>query len=276
MVNPADCDQSVNGHYLVPNVDRKVLYSRQDARNPVPASLYGRGDEATNTGVPLYAWSPNVRLFFNVEQAAAKSPSHRQVPSEGWCGLAGLLGFTQQGPDFDFGEQATILAKVQKEMGDANKPTTGVMGKNDCREFAKLLQGLIATGADRPAPPALGVGIPAAAPAQVGDQLNHDDFVIDSKVAYHSATIVAADGASTVTLEANAGKDLEAPEFFIHAGLAGFMAANNETCDNGTKGDITRLAHQGVAPQRLQPARLDPTTMRNGVGRSVADTVAIV
>lgn len=269
--------QSENGSYIVPNNDQTTLYSRQGATDPVPASLYTRGQDVTNEAQPtaLTSWTPNVRLFSNAEHGVANTRRTETVPSDAFCGLAGLLGYTQNVPQHNQ-EDGMIAGLHANVNGQPGSPTTGVIGKNDCGEFATHLQHLIGAGTDAPQ------NQPATSDrdTRVGDKMKHN-LTDPDDCPYHYATIVAADGASKVTLEANAGADLQAPEFFIRDGIQGFMAANNAEYDNGEDFEITRLEkqsadeHQQSLNNNMLNANPDePETYRTVGGRKITDTVS--
>ena len=92
-----------------------------------------------------------------------------------------------------------------------------IIGKNDCRAFASRLQELIGASAD------------GSASDEVGDRWQHN--VSNEKgnsVGEHAATVVAQDGQSRVTLEANVDKDLTKPQFAMYGGSADFVETNKQ------------------------------------------------
>ncbi len=262
------CENSATGNYSIPINNRKTLYSKTSAPDPVPRSLYSKGNEVTNDLNPinLNSWTPNVRLFSNAERATAQTNRTQEVPSDALCGLAGFLGFTMQVPQHDL-EDNLITDLRNNSDGGINAPTTGILGKNDCMEFATHLQHLIGVGTDRPD---LSEDL---SETRIGDKMGHI-LTNSDDCPYHYATIVAADGASKITLEANAGKDLTSPEFFIHAGINGFMQANNQDYDNGTQHTITHIGERTLDEHQdaLDRKMLNEQTYRTQQGRKLTDT----
>jgi hypothetical protein len=272
VVDRANATESSTGDYIIPNDDKKILYSKTTATNPVPASLYIQGNDVTSDLVPinLNSWTPNVRLFSDMERGQAQTNRTQEVPSDAFCGLAAHFGSTMQVPQHDL-EDGMIDGLMANITGLPNAPTTGLLGKNDCGEFADQLQNLIGAGNDRPALPAHRGPLET----QVGDKMKHT-LTDPDDCPYHYSTIVAADGVSKVTLEANAGESLSAPEFFIRGGIRGFMRDNNEDYDNGTDHTITRLSSKTTLENRqaLDTHKLDQPAYRTTGGRKITDTVS--
>lgn len=277
IVDPTQTTQSPNGLYMVPNGDQTTLYSRRDAPAPVPASLYQRSEETTSGEAPreLYSWTPNARLFSDAEQGIAQTTRTKNVPSRGLCGLAGHLGMEDQVPDhgMEDGLIDTLRGRIDGEEGS---PSKGIIGKNDCGEFATHLQHMIGAGPDAPGP----LAHADDRDIRVGDRMKHN-LTDPDDCPHHYATVVAEDGPSKVTLEANAGADLSAPEFHLRNGVQGFMDANNEDFDNGEDFEIRRLdddtaeGHKAaLAGKKLNADESERETYRTVGGRKISSTVA--
>lgn len=201
-----------NGAYLV-GKGGSVLYSRLQADDPVPVGLYQRRNEKTTSGTQYYEWTPNVRF----------------------------LRSNESGESIDIGALTREIEEPTGRTGDI-LPTLGIVGKNDCSNFATALQALIyESGAVRSRNRDT---LPIESLAQerdelvvsVGDMMKHY-FQSDDELSchYHAATVVARDGADVVTLEGHVSRDLGAPEFHIRHGLAGFVGDNNRSRDYGDK-----------------------------------------
>ncbi|MDY6948846.1 MAG: hypothetical protein SXG53_24390 [Pseudomonadota bacterium] len=282
VVDQATAEHSANNQYFIAPGNRSILYSDVNAAAPLPTGLYARGNDALNdlAQTPLYSWTPNVRLFSNAEAGTAGTNRTRQVPSDSFCGLAGMLGFTMDVPDHTL--EDNLIGNLRGRItGLANAPTRGVIGKNDCREFATYLHNAIGSE----------IAAPNAAPrapqeTRLGDRMGHT-LTDPNDCPYHYATIVATDAASKVTLEANAGFDLTEPEFFLRNGITGFMNANNANYDNGQAHTITGIEtssqvnhqaalHQSHLQQNAQQRGTYATTGNGGGGRRITATVAEV
>lgn len=272
VINPAACTVSQNGHYLVPQATPQVLYSTPIATDPVPARLYTQGADQTNANPPilLRSWTPNVRLLSKAEQSHFAIHRTKQVLKEGICGC---LGGTKTVPNHDAEE--ALIANIQRVNRQHGNPTTGILGKNDCGEFATYLRHLIGASADAPNAPAPRL----ANQVYTGDTMHHEFHNHESDY-YHYATIVGTDGGSKVTLEAHAGRDMTAPEFDIMNGIAGFRAKN---LAGGFVHDNERIIPlEGATPAEhldaLASSSLNEDTftdrdIRTTGGRKISDTV---
>ena len=268
VVNAATAEQSVNSQYFIDPASRQVLYSDTNATDPLPTGLYSRGNDALNNlaQTPLFSWTPNVRLFSNSEAITAGTNRTQQVPSDSLCGLAGMLGFTKDIPDHTL--EDGLIGNLQGQItGLPNAPTRGVIGKNDCREFANYLHHAIGEE----------VVAPNTAPrghqeTRLGDRMGHT-LTDPNDCPFHYATIVATDAASKVTLEANAGFNLTAPEFFIRNGITGFMNANNATFNNGQNHTITGIETSSQVSHLadLQKGKLNRNAQQPGTYTTVGD-----
>jgi len=137
------------------------------------------------------------------------------------------------------GLERTVRDRIDQQHGS---PTMGVVGPNDCRGWATQLRYMIAK---QLRPDQLQDGGEQTdfdlddgaevAPMQRGDQMTHTFRGVEGACSYHSATVVATDHPSVVTLEAHASKDLTAPEFHVRAGLPGFVHDNDTTTEGGSR-----------------------------------------
>lgn len=272
VVNAATAEQSVNGQYFIDPASRQVLYSDTNAAPPLPTGLYSRGNDTLNNFAltPLFSWTPNVRLFSDAEATTAGTNRKQQVPSDSLCGLAGMLGFTKDIPDHTL--EDGLIGNLQGQItGLPNAPTRGVIGKNDCQEFANYLHHAIGSE----------IAIPNMTPrapqeTRLGDKMGHT-LNDPNDCPYHYATIVATDAASKVTLEANAGFNLTAPEFFIRNGITGFMNANNANFNNGLEHTITGIETSSQVSHQadLQKGRLNQDAQQRGTYATVGDANGI-
>lgn len=274
VINPAACTVSQNGHYLVPQANPQILYSTAAATDPVPARLYTQGADQTNVNppIPLRSWTPNVRLFSKQENSNIRAHK-KQVPS--W-GIFGLLGLKKDVPDPDHSLETPLINEINQTINQNHNPTTGILGKNDCGEFATYLRHLIGASADAPNAPAPRV----ANQAYTGDTMYHEFHNQESDY-YHYATIVGTDGVSKVTLEAHAGRDMTAPEFDIMNGITGFRAKNlaGGFVHNNERiiplEEATPAEHlDALASSSLDEATLNERDIRTTGARKIIDTVA--
>ncbi|MFZ6776478.1 DUF4157 domain-containing protein [Undibacterium sp. Ji83W] len=195
----AHADASANNQYFIKTNQRQVLYSLRTVAGPRPSALYHKENERSATGIDLYKWTPNVRLFGNAERADIESIG---------VNTSNLMRNMDDG-----------IKNPQMTADTVSLPSQGVLGKNDCRGLGGVLNAMISQeGMDNTA--LLGNTM------EVGDQMTHN-FPLHADCQYHSATVVAKDLPSLVTLEADVSKDRSRPEFYIRGGVAGFVAANN-------------------------------------------------
>lgn len=196
--------RSENGLYMTKKNDSSVLYSTLDANKPLPTGLYVESEEKFYKGFRkssrVKKWEPNVGLFKDHSES-------RDLEREK---MANTLEIDKK-----------LSKGMNKEEGAA---TMGIAGRNDCGEFARLLNDLIHQehGEDLPDQGNLGGTLKA----------NYDPEWDGCSI--HAATEVAIDGASKITLEAHAAKDIDKPEFAIYNGKEGFEQENirPETNDN--------------------------------------------
>ncbi|MES2041803.1 MAG: DUF4157 domain-containing protein [Pseudomonadota bacterium] len=195
----AHTDASANNQYFIKTNQRQVLYSLRTAVEPRPLALYQKENERSATGIDLYKWTPNIRLFGNAERTDIESID---------VDTSNLMRNMDDG-----------IKNPQMTADTVSLPSQGVLGKNDCRGLGGVLNAMISQeGMDNTA--LLGNTM------EVGDQMTHN-FPQEADCLYHSATVVAKDLPSLVTLEADVSKDRSRPEFYIRGGVAGFVAANN-------------------------------------------------
>lgn len=261
VVDWAAVEKTAADNYAV-SADHSTLYSKGDAAAPEPASLYAQGTETTNDEVPaaLKTWKPNVKFL------TGSAIDHGHVPTQEE--RAGWEDGSIDQPDNDtiLGELRPEYERIKAEVTEAMEaepaeggasPTTGIVGRNDCAQWANALQGLIyrsreaveaavkrdfdlgaEADPDMEGAPAVGVG------DKMEQQLGEG-----AGSGHHGATVVVTDGASLVTLEAHVEKELTAPEFHIHEGLSGFVDSNNAGPEgpnqfleaNGRNGSVTPL-----------------------------------
>ncbi len=229
--------------YFVDRHSRQALYGRQDAPDPKPTGLYTKtGEYDDGEGQQLHKWVPNVRFLTLVE---------RDVDIDGdklvYRTNSGLEG------EVDLKSLREYVEKVAVREG--KPPTLGVLGKNDCVQFAALLYNLIAQeGLDfhedkerlKESVERYTEKFPRI---KVGQMMKHFFSQKGATCNYHGATVVAIDGKALVTLEANVDKpDLTAPEFHIHKGVSAFVRSN--IGQGANKGDpIEILTHQSGNPE---------------------------
>jgi hypothetical protein len=229
-----------------------VLYSTLDAAPPKPYGLYARGEDQGFWGehwIPLNSWTPNVRFLNRTEAQAEPIVAKPGAYEYKTSGSSGTKTYTIDG--------------LKREVYDPKPgldgaPVVGAFGKNDCNIWATTLQNLIAeeklyltNGQDQPRT----VNVESKDDSgkldvQVGERMKH--LFQGSSCNYHAATVVAKDGVSLVTLEANVVKDLSRPEFYIHKGLAGFAAEGiqDKLGDKVEVVPLTSLTYEGVLSER--------------------------
>jgi hypothetical protein len=230
LVNTGGFTGSQNSIYGLDPADTKILYSTRTATAPAPDGLYRREQEVANNGTLLYRYKPNVRLY---------SKAEKNIVNEWYDGS------TQEEQDaFSQAKPGTVnglIAGAENPAGTVatdQLPTLGMLGDNDCKGFATTLRGTIAgQGTDNRG---LGRG-----EIGVGDQMVHTfspEAVLQHAVncGEHSATVVAKDGNSLITLEAHAGQDITEPDFHMRNGIQGFIVDNNRVHDLGNASSISR------------------------------------
>lgn len=224
--------------YLIDQAARGMLYSDTQVAPPEPKELYTQYAEHDDAGEgrDVHAWRPNVAFFSNQQK--------QEFP--------GLEG--------DEKSEAVALFKAQIEARhDDNaieNPRIGIMGKNDCGAFATALYNLIARkkvqliGSVGELTEQITQYVDNYPDVEVGDMMRHifdPQEGVEGGCGWHAATVVARQGGTAVTLEANVGKDLTQPEFFIREGSAGFVQANHDDDEVGNRLEVTRH-ESGPAP----------------------------
>lgn len=256
------CDKSDNSKYFVCQNERSLLYSTQEATAPVPTGLYNRNPEVSSDNTDLYVWKPNVRL----------NPL-KEVPSKKCLGIAGLLGFKEKVYDKQFA--IDIIEQVRSNI-DSNGCQFGIVGKNDCGEFATYLQNAIRS---------INYDNMTKNPSiEIGNRMKLK-FNVDGKYPYHQATVIAQDGNSLITLEAHAGQDLTTPHFHIRNGKQGFIN-DYKDYNNGNSPDIETFEISKINKGRsneymknyaideeLNNSNLENSDIRGNGGRKIIDTV---
>jgi hypothetical protein len=224
--------------YVINQAARHLLYSDTHAAPPEPTELYTQSAEHDDAGQgrDVHAWQPNVAFFSNQQKQT-------------------FLGLGETGKS-----QAVALFKAQIETRhDDNaieNPRIGIMGKNDCGAFATALYNLIArkkarlNGGVGELTEQISQHVDNYPEMEVGDMMRHifdPQEGVQGGCGWHAATVVAQQGGAAVTLEANVGKDLTRPEFFIRNGSAGFVQANHDDNEVGDRLEVTKYA-SGPAP----------------------------
>ena len=205
-------DATANSNYFVDSNNRSVLYAKRDATPPAPKTLYNGKHDVSQDGAELTRWTPNVR-FFSADQVS---------------------------------QNDVIGAKAGLAMNPNDDVNAGysVLSKNDCYFWAQRLHYLIAYALAEKGrrehqqwnpqqSRTVHLNNEQAPDMGVGDLMRHKFTQNLNGCNYHAATVVAKDGASLITLEANVDSDLSAPEFYLRAGMSGFVEDNNEDADHG-------------------------------------------
>lgn len=221
-----------NEAYFVKQDDTEVLYSNVTAPPPLPQKLYYKEEERSTERQRLYKWLPNAQFLTKDDE--------RGIIDHGG-NVSGITNFD----DIDDYLQFPVPGDHCLEL-----PYIGTLGHNDCSGWARTLRTMIS---------AEGVDNSALHPDDemaIGDRMTH---IFDSDepmhCSVHSATVVATDGSSLVTLEAHASKNLLAPEFHIREGKAGFLADNNQTRNLGNQLTIDRANGKAGSMHDLQNRR---------------------
>ncbi|MBV9357573.1 MAG: hypothetical protein JO023_18835 [Chloroflexi bacterium] len=217
---------------------------------PKPVELYTQKYDQTDVTdeSPQFVtiWTPNV-LFM---QKKDMGDMGRKPEDEKYAGLKRLVGVRESTGLAKW--QRDALAKIaefeawlrqQQEQNISRRagqaPRLGVLGYNDCAEWARKLQYLIAEeevkarSLVRPTAetPDVRFDLESSEPVPVvgvGDRMTQT-LGEGSGSAHHSATVVARDTSTVVTLEAHVEKNLDAPLFhFYDGGLPAFVDANND------------------------------------------------
>jgi hypothetical protein len=232
--------------------NRNILYGSQEAASPKPSGLYSEETD-NHSEVDYKTWKPNVVFASKDQRKVLESGASLEGRMEDVGADKEII--TQNAKvmlDYTDAIAKTIRDKVDQEDGS---PTTGVLGVNDCGNWANKLREMISAQLriedlevgeahskfDTDAEEAL----PAV--SAPGDQMTHIfNDVEDLDCAHHSATVVAVDGADLITLEAHASKDLLAPEFHVRQGLQGFIT-DNDTAPNGQSRGLGGKGHVAKA-----------------------------
>jgi len=217
-----------NPLYMVNPNARRTLYSRIGAPPPKPTGLYSKKSERDDASErQVYAWTPNVRFLSNLEKNV-----DRQWMYETGAGKQKL-------------DARALMTGVENPVDPTAEelPTFGIVGKNDCTGFGRTLFNCIAREHNRGevvADPMSANFYEQDYPAlEVGDMMRH--MFATSSCGWHGATVVAQDRNRHVTLEGDVSKDRSAPEFYIHAGVAGFVASNiHGTLETSTKVEVRK------------------------------------
>ena len=228
-INSTNFEKSdrVDPLYMVNPRARRTLYSKTNAPPPKPTGLYTKKrDRDDATGRTVLAWTPNVRLLLPAEVDHGTEQSLKK-----------------------------LMEKVEnpRDPQAERLPTFGILGKNDCTGFAETLYRAIASehyrGEEELDAERSKVYKKGQYPRlRVGDQMTHRFTTGTCK--WHGATVVAQDLTSEVTLEADVSKaNLRAPEFYIRAGVKGFVKANIEANEGEKNKDIEVTKYRGGMPR---------------------------
>jgi hypothetical protein len=228
--------------YGVNPKDRNVLYGKKDAFDPEPSGLYSHGsDTEQNTSQKLKTWIPNVRFMQGAALEASSAPADFvRFFSRTLSDRTSEFMENRKAKDV-FRDLKNLEEQVTQTMGrkieTGKAPTMGVVGKNDCLNWAVMLQKLIRqaqvkaeTAKESTRNVEQNFDLDKEEPErhlQPGDTMQQK-LGEGSGSAYHGATIVARDTQDLVTLEAHVEKNITAPKFHIRAGLKGFVNDNNE------------------------------------------------
>jgi hypothetical protein len=253
-------EKSENEVYGVEATNRKKLYGKHDAAAPSPTGLYAAATEDKD-GATYQVWTPNVSFTSKSDQAAVGARAQRaqilmEDPETTEIGRMRM----QEANQFVDALERTVRDRMD---GAHGAPTMGVVGPNDCRGWATQLRYLIAKQLQADQLQAGGEQTNfdlddgnEAAPMQRGDQMTHTFRGVSGACSYHSATVVATDQPSVVTLEAHASKDLTAPDFHVREGLPGFVRDNDTRADGGGSHGL------GKTGQRYDVTKSDASATR--------------
>ncbi len=251
-----------NALYGISEPAARMLVSAQGAPDPKPVELYRQTRDTNENGAMVKTWVPNVKFIQKPEirrnekndEKGERPRSPRVGPSD-WqkdalekiarYELALEKAMVPEDPG-----QKTLRSNVSStgpNLTGVDEPTPplsvrapdlGILGLNDCGEWAQKLQRLIAEEAvhagslQRPLNASgaedfdLGKRPEDMPAVGVGDTMTQQLFGSGSQ--HHAATVVARDTFTIVTLEAHVEKNLDAPVFhFYDGGLPGFVDANN-------------------------------------------------
>lgn len=227
VVDLSTLEQTANSAYMVDPSNRSQLYATRDATPPEPAGLYVQANERTTTGSQLRVYKPNVRLVGD-----APVDDH-------------------------------FVPDTQRALETARpvvKATMAMLGKNDCLAFANKLRTLIAFERMRKLGFSKKKWGKTSKTFGVGGIMKH---TFDGDFPYHGATVVAKDGASLITLEADTREVLSKPEFYIHAGTEGFIDDNRAPILKKTGHDVGRsLQSTALSKLSIDSVIRDVRTMR--------------
>ncbi|MEM7373691.1 MAG: DUF4157 domain-containing protein [Bacteroidota bacterium] len=227
-----------HGHYFIKTDNPYVLYSLRDGvAGPRPTSLYKQENEESTNGLHLFKWIPNIRLFSNDERESIEDGMNGFGEIEGGKDTSALMAGLDTG-----------VKNPPVDNDPVQMPTKGILGKNDCGGLARTLKAAIGDeGIDNTGDPE---------EMRVGDQMTHR-FPQGATCEHHSATVVAEDLPSLVTLEAHVGKSLQHPEFHIRNGVQGFVEANQagQPVPLGEEVAIARAAGRGAAAADMEALR---------------------
>ncbi len=247
-------ERTESSKYGTEDGDRHVLYGSQAAVPPRPAGLYSVASDS-HSEVQYQVWKPNV-VFASKDQRATlerEQDSVYRLREEGSLPAGLITEKVKTMVDFVENIARTIVDNIDQQDGS---PTTGVLGVNDCGNWANKLREMIAAelGDEEKEEGEIHSKFDTEGEAELpevsapGDQMTHlFNDVEDLGCTHHSATVVAVDGADLVTLEAHASKDLTAPEFHVRHGLQGFVTDNDTGAERqslglGGKGHVAKAS----------------------------------
>ena len=236
--------------YGINPAGRGVLYGVNNAAEPQPTGLYAQKQvNDTGPGGFAVAWKPNVTFLNKAQKSLAFEGNQMVYTNE--------EGQKQQ-LDLAAMKEKVEMPKVGKH---EKSPVIGMMGQNDCAQFATTLYNAIARAGYQQQQDSgeltelILKEVVKYPKIEVGDMMQHI-FDDGGRCPWHAATVVAKDNGALITLEANVVEEIDAPDFYIHHGAEGFVKNNDPEADESGKGkprgrrmNITRY-HSGKPPSK--------------------------
>lgn len=272
-------ETSENGKYMVHTLDRTALYGRADSEPPLPSGMYIEVKATVPSSNMVKKWVPNVRFLSKKEKVGLWELD----TVEKGAGLTrkyvkkGIVDRTR----VDVGGMIQeLMGRVQRLQGGIPGGTKLLIGENDCAKWAQNLQRMIREEYER-----LGVemegrdesktldAVKESMPTlRIGDSMYHVYQGDQADCGWHGATVVANDGATSITLEAHVSKDLTAPEFHMRRGILGFVRDNNTLYDDSgypeDRGIGSTVKLKGLRHE-WEKQYGDQTELRKGQGQAL-------
>lgn len=234
---------SENALYFIFTADPTSLFSLETSDPPKPNSIYtGRKVQGQLNSKPttFIKWTPNVEFLSKGENRTAMRLDAKIT------GAGTTRAYESPVGNVDIGSkiQGIVDRMMEKNPALVSRPTSGVLGANDCAIFAQNLQRMVREQLEvegiKPSPQdrvtMLNVIKDKLPDLQIGDAMIHEfepSKGEERDCGWHGATVIAQDGSSSITLEAHAGKDITRPEFHLRNGILGFVRDNNTKYDDG-------------------------------------------